>query len=192
LSGAIVFARSGFPFSVLSELSDMLEKSAKGLRKDMADPQPCLDVYWLESTARENPIIARRSTLAYESGGQTYSLNTRPWTLQETEAMWDAARLLQVPRGKRHQLLAGLWSGEPLASFHYQRWLQHLSSTQKVSFQAATKKLEDAGLWKFQTAPWFTRTLDGQDHLYSPLLELHELCEMAGSVEDAGSEEGPA
>jgi hypothetical protein len=188
LSGAVVFARSGFPFSVLSEMSVALEHSAKKLREGLAEKQSCLDVYWLESTAREDPIAARRTSLIYEIAGKSYSLNTRPWTLKETTAMWNAATQLKVPRGKRHQLLAGLWSGEPLASFHFQRWMQHLSDAQRKSVLDAAKTLEDAGLWKTDTGPWFKRKLDDKDYLCSPFLELHELCEMGAGGEDEDGE----
>ena len=184
LSGTVVFARSGYPFSVLSELSTDLEHSAKNHRASLLTPQPCLDVYWLESTAREDPIIERRNSLTYQLEGIFYSLNTRPWTLTETEAMWKAAANLNVPRGKRHQLLAGLRSGEPLASFHFQRWMQHLSFDQRNTVSEATKKLEEAGLWDPRTEPWITRSIDGTKYQCCPLLELHELCEIVGSVEE--------
>jgi hypothetical protein len=183
LSGAVVFARSGFPFSVLSDMSVALEKSAKNLRNGLSNPQPCLDVYWLESTAREDPLVARESSLTYTHDSQHYSLNTRPWTLEQTEAMWKAAQALAVPRSKWHQLLAGLWSGEPLASFHYQRWMQHLSGPQLKSRVDATNELSRVGFWNQETAPWLEDMIGDLTYHRTPLLELHQLREMLDTRE---------
>jgi hypothetical protein len=181
LSGAVVFARAGFPFSVLSEISVDIEKSAKSLRRQEHISEPCLDLYWLESTGREEPLPARKKSLTYQSENKRYSFITSPWTLPQAKAMWDGAKeLMKIPRGKWHQLLAGLKAGEPLASFHYQRWLQHLPAEQQKAFVKVTKRLALEGLWPKDegAAPWVEVGTKDSPRLAAPLLELHQLREM--------------
>jgi hypothetical protein len=182
LSGAVVFARSGFPFSVLSEMSVIVERSAKALRKQGGQTEPCLDVYWLESTGREDPIQARKEALTYRAGSAStdpiYSLNTRPWTLPQAAAMQKAAELLaehDIPRGKWHQLLAGLKGGDPQAAFHYKSWLQHLGEEQKDCMKKVAQLLEPVQLWNFASEPWVRNS---ENWLVTPLMELHQLREM--------------
>jgi hypothetical protein len=139
----------------------------------------------------------REEALTYEvtqaDGSQeTYSLITRPWTLTQAKAMLDAAELLvkhDIPKGKWHQLLAGLKDGEPMASHHFEWWLQHLSKDQSKVIDGedgVADILEHAGLWNSQTRPWVTRP--GVDaRKVSPLLELHQLREMLSSG-DGGEE----
>jgi len=196
LSGAVIFARSGFPFSVLSEMSNSVEKSAKRLRKQTGQTEPCLDVYWLESTGREEPIHSREESLTYQVGiepnGAIYSLNTRPWTLSQAEAMRKGAELFakhDIPRGKWHQLLAGLKDGEPLASAHYQRWLQHLTKGQRDCMEKVViELLQPVGLWNNATKPWVETTAAGKLRNVTPLLELHQLREMLAHDIAAGGE----
>jgi hypothetical protein len=182
LSGSILYARAGFPFSVLSQMSAELEHSAKNLRKDLSDS--CLDVYWLGSTARESAIQSRKRHLSYKIDTEVYSLNTRPWTISQAEAMHKAAAAIGgIPRGKWHQLLEGLKSGEPIASFHYQRWLQHLGGDHQRPFGDAIDFLTkcDPPLWSELNAPWVAQ--DGRR--ITPLLELHQLREASECSEEA-------
>ncbi len=184
LSGAIVFARAGFPFSVLSELSVEVEHSAKELRKSPGIDEPCLDVYWLESTGRESAMDARKEGLMFCVGdppdGAVYSFITRPWTLTQADAMWRAAtEIAEIPRSKWHQLLEGLHQGDPFGTFHYRRWLQHLGAAEQARMGRATAMLQEVGLWsKELDTPW--RQKDGRSD--TPLLELHQLREMAGQT----------
>ena len=184
LSGSILYARAGFPFSVLSELSVEVEQSAKKLRKSTGITDPCLDVYWLESTGRESAISSRDAQLSYKIGETIYSLNTRPWTLTQAIAMHKAAAQIgDIPRGKWHQLLEGLWQGKPVGRFHYGRWLHHLSGQQRNRMSEATKLLTECGkaLWNDSDAPWVEAY--SPPRLITPLLELHQLHEMAGGID---------
>lgn len=185
-----MFARSGFPFSVLSEMSVNVEKSAKKLRHEDGQAGPCLDVYWLESTGREEPIRTREASLTYRQDAVPndliFSLNTRPWTLPQAEAMQNAAEILakhDIPKGKWHQLLDGLKDGDPLASFHFRRWLQHLTLEQQECIRSVTDLLEPVRLWDTESEPWVATLLNGAERKITPLFELHQLREML----DAGA-----
>jgi hypothetical protein len=168
-------------------MSVLVEKSAKKRRREQYQTKPCLDVYWLESTGREDPIQAREESLTYREepvdGSQVYSLNTRPWTLAEAEAMQEAAKQLakeEIPRGKWHQLLAGLKYGEPQSGFHYRRWLQHLTKNQRSCItEKVAPGLSAVRLWSSKSAPWVERFVDGTRRMVCPLLELHQLREMS-------------
>ena len=132
--------------------------------------------------------------MTYQSDNRIFSFITAPWTLKQTTAMWNSAELVaNIPRGKWHQLLSGLWAGEPLASFHFQRWLQHLSAGQKEAFEKVIKVLIGAGLWPrgIEAAPWIKFHKDNREIFATPLLELHQLREMLVFSKDANQEAEP-
>jgi len=172
LSGSILYARAAFPYSVMSQMSDSLERSAKDHRREMDLGEGCLDLHWLESTAREDVIETRNRELKFRHGGVTFRLFTRPWSSSQAKAMLEASALVAaIPRGKWHQLFEALRLGDAYSRFAYRDWLLHLGEHRKP-FEAATKSLRSVDLWPSgaDAEPWRT-------DWSTPLTELYLISE---------------
>lgn len=201
LSGSILFARRAYPFSVLSEISADLERSAKSFRKDSSDPQHqgCIDIYWLDSSAREDPHEQRRKHDRYRHGAHSYQLFSAPWTRAQLQAVWEAASALKsapegerIPRSKWHDILDALKLGDPLSQFAWRMWRNGLNGKQRKLLNGETAKLINAGLWSSdpEKAPWIEKSV-GDVEENRQVTVLHELHRVLETITIAGGAERP-
>jgi len=194
LSGSILFARRAFPFSVLDELSRDLEHSAKEFRKSIqGDSQGCVDVYWLDSSAREDPIDQRNKSSRYAYGGALHHRFSSPWTLGQLKAIWNAVNLLakakegaRIPRGKWHEILGTLRFGAPVSQFAWRVWRSGLNDDQRKLIDNVSEGLKEVGLWPTDEAqaPWIRKMFVQENAFVTVLYDLHRALEAITGIDE--------
>jgi hypothetical protein len=200
LSGSILFARLAYPFSVLDEIAMNLEHSAKEFRQGKREG--CVDVYWLDSSAREAPLAQRRKHLLYWHGSIAHQLFSTPWTRTQLRAVWEAVEILRaaprnarIPRSKWHDLLETLTLGKPLSEFAWKMWLSGLSDDQRNLLEEITSKLTKVSLWpskqegaRQQPALWFEQDC-GPDKPHPFVTVIRDLFRVLEMATVSGSEQ---
>lgn len=191
LSGGILFARLAYPMSVLNEIVAQLEHSAKALNRTLADAKKegCVDVYWLDSSARESPLEERKRESRYKHGRTNqYWISSAPWRVSELRAIWDATNTLlnappeaKIPRGKWHDIEKLLRLGMPLSGFAWRKWQNGLGRDQRGALRGALEPLQKVSLWPDQESeePWMKKHMGGQISPYvTALNDIHRIMEM--------------
>jgi hypothetical protein len=178
LSFGLLFAKKGFPFDSQLELAEELEREAKKFRRTLPKPHPgCVDYHWLESSGRETIGAARTAGYSVKDDTYDFVLTTRPWTIDQTAGVLNAAReVARIPRCKRHQLDTVLRYGHQLSDLAYTRWCHSLTGPEHRALEAAVAALP-AEL-RPQTGPWFP---DRDGKYRSALPDLAELAEIIAS-----------
>jgi len=152
LSFGILFAKQGFPIEAQLHMVEALVKNAKRFRARYfsANGRPksgCMDYYWLESSAREDVIEYRDSTLRIsESDGADFQLYTTPWALSEAKQFLMAAEQLArstLASRKLKQLDTILRLGYDLSSLAFAQWKRMLEPGEWQLFIDACKLLPD-------------------------------------------------
>jgi hypothetical protein len=187
LSFGILFAKQGFPFEAQLHMAEALVKSAKRFRSQH-QPEPgkktgCLDYYWLESSAREDVIEYRDSTLRIRDGAGEFLLYTTPWTLPEAQSFWNAAEKLKsakFPSRKLKQLETILRLGADFSDLAFEQWRRMLRQGEWESLVAALKLLPARFPMTTATAanqPFLPMVGDKNNH-WTPLLDLLKVVEI--------------
>ncbi len=186
LSFGILFAKQGFPFEAQLHMAEELVKSAKRFRSqhqpEAGKKSGCLDYYWLESSAREDVIGWRGSTLAILDDAAQFRLYTTPWTLPETENFVDAAQKLKIakfPSRKLKQLETILRLGSEFSHLAFEQWRWMLRPAEWNAFMAALKQLParfGIAAAMEQSEP-FVRMVEGKEIYWTPLLDLMKVAE---------------
>ena len=187
LSFGILFAKQGFPFEAQLHMAEALVKSAKRFRSQhQLEPEKktgCLDYYWLESSAREDVIEYRDSTLRIRDGAAEFQLYTTPWTLPETRSFWGAAEKLKAakfPARKLKQLETILRLGADFSGLAFEQWRRMLRQGEWESLVGALKVLPARFPMAAATAadqPFLPMAVD-KDHHWTPLLDLLKVVEI--------------
>ena len=187
LSFGILFAKQGFPFEAQLHMAEALVKSAKRFRsQQQLEPGKragCLDYYWLESSAREDVIDNRDSTLRICDGARQFQLYTTPWTLLETQDFCNAAeelRTAKFPSRKLKQLEIILRLGADFSDLAFEQWRRMLQPSEWKSFVSALKHLPDRfGIAKaMEQSEHFVRMGGAGDSYWTPLLDLMKVAEV--------------
>jgi hypothetical protein len=185
LSFGILFAKQGFPFEAQLHLAEALVKSAKRFRRqhEPGKRAGCLDYYWLESSAREDVIDYRDSTLRICDGARQFQLYTTPWTLLETKNCWDAAEKLRTarfPSRKLKQLETILRLGADFSDLAFEQWRRMLQPGEWKSFVAALRLLPARfGIAEaMEQSEHFVRIGEDGDSYWTPLLDLMKVAQV--------------
>lgn len=142
LSFGVLYARQGYPFELLWEIAEDLQKSAKAARAALGSQAGFLDLEWFASTGRTDLAELRSSAYAYRDGTWTLRLTSRPWSLANAKAMSELAKILEdVPPARWSELEEALWLGKELSELAWRRWLLHLGET------AAKPLLDEMKTW---------------------------------------------
>jgi hypothetical protein len=187
LSFGILFAKQGFPFEAQLHMAEALVKSAKRFRSEhRTEPGKktgCLDYYWLESSAREDVIDYRDSTLRIRDGARQFRLYTTPWTLLEAQNFWEAAKELKTakfPSRKLKQLETILRLGADFSSLAFEQWRRMLQPGEWHGFVAALKRLParfPIAAATEKSEPFVPMAADEVVH-WTPLLDLMKVAEI--------------
>lgn len=143
ISIGIAFAKAGHPAHAMTEAAHELLGSAKAFRKGLdplrgdeararAGVEGCIDWHWIQSTRAESMAEAR-SLLAYDDGGATLILTSRPWTVSQSRAFLAAAGRLarEVSRGKAERLETILRLGHGLSLLAWKGWWDALAASER-------------------------------------------------------------
>jgi hypothetical protein len=189
LSFGILFVKQGFPFEAQLHMAEALVKNAKRFRASHFGPENaaqatgCLDFYWLESSAREDVIDYRESTLTITDEGQHFRLYTTPWTLPEAAQFEAAATQLadsKLASRKLKQLETIVRLGDGFANLAFEHWRRMLQPGEWDSFVAAVELLParfsaSAAIRGYKP---FTPVPESTSRFWTPLLDLAKLVEI--------------
>lgn len=185
LSFGILFAKQGFPFEAQLHMAEALIKSAKRFRRQDAPGKRagCLDYYWLESSAREDVIDFRDSTLRISDGSRQFQLYTTPWTLLETKNFCDSAaklRAAKFPSRKLKQLETILRLGADFSELAFEQWRRMLQPGEWKSFVSAVRLLPPRlGIADtVEQNEHFVRMGEDEESYWTPLLDLMKVAQV--------------
>jgi hypothetical protein len=140
LSFGVLYARQAYPFELLWEMAEDLQKSAKGARAALDSHAGFLDLEWFASTGRTDLAELRASAYAYQDGTWNLRLTSRPWSLADATAMSKVASALEeVPPARWSEIEEALWLGKELSELAWQRWLLHLGEAAARALLAKMK-----------------------------------------------------
>ncbi len=182
MSSGVVFAKSGYPFDPMFQMASDLLVSAKEARKQAGANSAWIDCHWLASSSRVTLDQARRRGYLYKDEDSVVSTTTRPWSVDEVEALSHGVEVISgagFPRRKLRQLDSIVRRGVRLSELAWMTWLQHLAPGERDVVIGVLGQLPGRlQLKRPEQSPWLTEpeTEGATRRQHStPVLDLLEL-----------------